>query len=104
MLALALWRTPHQAQAIASIAATADNPSPSPNGHCINEKCREVACQLKYAILERPTTYLKKRKTVDENLTRLSKTISHALRHKPADYGLTLDSEGWVPVPALLAA
>jgi putative RNA 2'-phosphotransferase len=41
---------------------------------------------------------------VNENLTRLSKTISHALRHKPQDYGLTLDSEGWVPIAALLAA
>lgn len=41
---------------------------------------------------------------MNENLTRLSKTISHALRHKPADYGLKLDSEGWVPVSAMLAA
>jgi putative RNA 2'-phosphotransferase len=36
--------------------------------------------------------------------TRLSKTISHALRHDPDAYGLTLDGEGWVPVEALLAA
>lgn len=41
---------------------------------------------------------------MDENLVRLSKTISHALRHKPEEYGLTLDPEGWVPVEDLLAA
>lgn len=39
-----------------------------------------------------------------EDLVRLSKTISHALRHKPKQYGLALDSEGWVPVQELLAA
>jgi len=33
---------------------------------------------------------------LDENLIRLSKTISHALRHKPEEYGLILDAEGWV--------
>ncbi len=36
------------------------------------------------------------------NLTGLSKTISHALRHAPGDYGLTLDAEGWVPIHDLL--
>lgn len=41
---------------------------------------------------------------MDEHLTRLSKTISHALRHKPGDYGLVLDAEGWVEVDELLAA
>ena len=30
------------------------------------------------------------------DLIQLSKTISHALRHAPEQYGLTLDSEGWV--------
>lgn len=40
---------------------------------------------------------------LDENLLRLSKTISHALRHKPEEYGLTLDAQGWVEVEALLA-
>jgi putative RNA 2'-phosphotransferase len=40
----------------------------------------------------------------DEYLVRLSKTISHALRHKPEEYGLTLDAEGWVEVEDLLAA
>ena len=38
------------------------------------------------------------------NYQRLSKTVAHALRHKPNQYGLTLDSEGWVPVDDLLAA
>lgn len=41
---------------------------------------------------------------MDENLVRLSKTISHALRHKPEEYGLRLDPEGWVSVEALLNA
>ncbi len=35
------------------------------------------------------------------NLTELSKTISHALRHKPEEYGLTLDSDGFVGLEAL---
>lgn len=35
---------------------------------------------------------------------RLSKTISHALRHAPGRYGLTLNSEGWTPISDLLAA
>jgi putative RNA 2'-phosphotransferase len=39
---------------------------------------------------------------MDENLTRLSKTISHALRHAPEEYGLKLDAEGWVAVETLL--
>lgn len=41
---------------------------------------------------------------MDENLIRLSKTISHALRHKPEEYGLKLDPEGWVAAEDLLAA
>lgn len=41
---------------------------------------------------------------MNERLTRLSKTISHALRHRPQDYGLVLDAEGWVAVDDLLAA
>lgn len=32
-----------------------------------------------------------------------SKAISHALRHDPEQYGLTLDPSGWVDVEALLA-
>lgn len=39
-----------------------------------------------------------------EDLIQLSRTISHALRHKPEQYGLTLDEEGWVEVQDLLAA
>jgi putative RNA 2'-phosphotransferase len=35
--------------------------------------------------------------------TRLSWTISEALCHNPAHYGLEPDSEGWVPVADLLA-
>jgi putative RNA 2'-phosphotransferase len=35
---------------------------------------------------------------------KLSKTISHALRHAPEEYGLTLDAQGWTPVETLLAA
>lgn len=41
---------------------------------------------------------------MNENLIRLSKTISHALRHQPEAYGLQLDPEGWVAVDELLAA
>ena len=38
------------------------------------------------------------------DLTRLSKTISHALRHEPETYNLVLDKEGWVDVVQLLEA
>jgi putative RNA 2'-phosphotransferase len=34
----------------------------------------------------------------------LSKTLSHALRHAPDQYGLQLDPEGWVTVEDMLAA
>lgn len=34
--------------------------------------------------------------------SRLSKTISHALRHEPWVYELELDDEGWVPIAQLL--
>lgn len=33
-----------------------------------------------------------------------SKTISYALRHNPAEFGLTLDSEGWVDCDKFIAA
>jgi putative RNA 2'-phosphotransferase len=46
----------------------------------------------------------KEEKAMNERLVRLSKTISRALRHAPADYGLVLDAEGWVQVEDLLAA
>lgn len=38
------------------------------------------------------------------DLKRLSKTMSHALRHAPGDYGLALDAEGWVAIDDLVAA
>ncbi|MCC9177861.1 RNA 2'-phosphotransferase [Arthrobacter sp. zg-Y750] len=34
----------------------------------------------------------------------ISKVLSHALRHAPAEYGLSLDAEGWAPVTEVLAA
>lgn len=39
-----------------------------------------------------------------DRLTVLSRIISHALRHEPARYGLTLDADGWVALDALIAA
>jgi putative RNA 2'-phosphotransferase len=42
--------------------------------------------------------------TVRINYERLSKTISHALRHHPEEYALELDAEGWVTVADLLTA
>ncbi|HEY1350908.1 MAG TPA: RNA 2'-phosphotransferase [Ktedonobacteraceae bacterium] len=41
---------------------------------------------------------------MEEDLVRLSKTISYALRHNPGGYGLQLDNEGRVPVEELLNA
>ena len=41
---------------------------------------------------------------MDVDHLKLSKIISHALRHNPANYGLTLDSEGWTEVDMLLSA
>jgi putative RNA 2'-phosphotransferase len=38
------------------------------------------------------------------NAVRLSKIISHALRHEPWLYGLELDAQGWVDVDELLTA
>lgn len=40
----------------------------------------------------------------DIGYNRLSKTVSHALRHAPWLYELELDNEGWVPVSQLLQA
>jgi putative RNA 2'-phosphotransferase len=37
-------------------------------------------------------------------LVQLSKTMAYALRHQPAQFGLTLDEEGWVPVDELADA
>lgn len=36
--------------------------------------------------------------------TALSKTISYALRHNPAEFGFTLDGEGWVALTELVRA
>lgn len=41
---------------------------------------------------------------MNKYLTRLSRKISHALRHAPEHYHLTLDPEGWVPLPDLIDA
>ena len=38
------------------------------------------------------------------NLVRLSKLMSHALRHAPEEYGLVLDGEGWTPLEELVEA
>ena len=38
------------------------------------------------------------------NTTKLSKTISHALRHEPQAYNLVLDEEGWVDLALLVNA
>ncbi|WP_327004975.1 RNA 2'-phosphotransferase [Dactylosporangium sp. NBC_01737] len=39
-----------------------------------------------------------------QQLVKLSKRMSKALRHDPARVGLTLDPAGWVPVEAFLSA
>lgn len=36
------------------------------------------------------------------DLVKLSRTMSHALRHDPASYGISLDADGWVEISALL--
>ena len=48
--------------------------------------------------------FTERKSAMNQELVKLSKTISHALRHKPEEYGLTLDSEGWVPIQELLHA
>lgn len=40
---------------------------------------------------------------IQQNITALSKTISHALRHEPWLYELELDDEGWVSLECLLS-
>lgn len=42
--------------------------------------------------------------TKTNSLVRLSKTMSVALRHDPASFGIELDSEGWVDTDCLVAA
>ena len=39
-----------------------------------------------------------------KNAIHISKAISYALRHNPTEFGLTLDSEGWVEISMLLSA
>jgi putative RNA 2'-phosphotransferase len=39
-----------------------------------------------------------------DHFARLSRTIAHALRHRPEQYGLELDKDGWTPVETLVAA
>lgn len=39
-----------------------------------------------------------------KDLTVISRTLAHALRHEPWLYELELDAEGWTPVEAVLAA
>jgi putative RNA 2'-phosphotransferase len=38
------------------------------------------------------------------DLTTISRTMAHALRHEPWLYELELDAEGWTPVEAVVAA
>jgi len=38
------------------------------------------------------------------DLTKLSRALSHALRHEPWLYELGLDGEGWAPLPDVVAA
>lgn len=40
----------------------------------------------------------------DRSRAALSRTMSHALRHAPTDYGLVLDDQGWVALDDLVAA
>lgn len=42
-----------------------------------------------------------KHKQIDQR--RLSKSMSHALRHAPQEWGIELDAEGWVAVDDLIA-
>mgnify|MGYP000895442820 FL=1 len=41
---------------------------------------------------------------MDKNHINLSKTMAHALRHAPQNYGLILDEKGWTDVGKLLEA
>lgn len=41
---------------------------------------------------------------MDNNNVKLSKTISYALRHRPEEFGLKLDSGGWVNISDLISA
>lgn len=39
-----------------------------------------------------------------DKLIKLSRTISHALRHVPQEYGIELDAQGWIEMDTLLKA
>lgn len=39
-----------------------------------------------------------------DDLIRLSRTVSHALRHAPEEYGIQLDGSGWIEIAELLKA
>ncbi|MBO0782933.1 MAG: RNA 2'-phosphotransferase [Ktedonobacteraceae bacterium] len=41
---------------------------------------------------------------MQQDLVQLSRTMSYALRHAPSEFGLELDTEGWVSVQHLLNA
>ncbi len=41
---------------------------------------------------------------MDDRLTRLSKVVSYALRHRPWEFELELSPDGWAPTDQLLAA
>lgn len=41
---------------------------------------------------------------MNNRITRLSKTLAYALRHRPDAVGLELDSAGWVDIPVLLSS
>lgn len=41
---------------------------------------------------------------MDAKLIQLSRTVAYALRHRPGEFGLELDNEGWVSAGDLLAA
>lgn len=36
------------------------------------------------------------------NKIKLSKLVSYILRHKPEEYDISLDKEGWVDIPELI--
>lgn len=41
---------------------------------------------------------------MDDQASRLSRTIAYALRHRPQEFGLALDASGWVTTDQLIAA
>jgi RNA:NAD 2'-phosphotransferase (TPT1/KptA family) len=39
---------------------------------------------------------------MSDRFARLSRTIARALRHRPEQYGLALDKDGWTPLNVLI--